>query len=392
MDIAAVQEQLQKKRIDGWLLFDFRRCNEPGLRILGVSSTTLLTRRLVYWVPVQGVPLKIVNRIEPHHLDHLPGETRNYSSWQEYHEAIREAVTGTKRVAMEYSPDNALPYISTVDAGTVDLVRGFGCEVVSSAALLQQFSGVWDFHKLETHRYAALVLQKTVEAAWELIGQTLAAEETIHEASVQRFILDRFAERGCVTDAGPICAVNAHSADPHYVPSEQTSSPIQPGDFVLIDLWCKQDVPSAAYADICRVAVAGGVATRKQKEVFNCVLAAQAASLSLIKQRFQAGERIEGWEADQAARDVIETAGYGEFFTHRTGHNIDESDHGDGTHLDNFETHDTRALIPRTCFSIEPGIYLPNHFGVRLETDVYLHESGKVEVTGGLQQELLLLC
>lgn len=391
MDIAQVQQGLKRDGIDGWLVCDFRRSNEPGLRVMGVPSSTMLTRRVAYWIPAQGSPVKIVNKIEPHHLDHLPGDAIQYCRWQEYEKALGSVLPGASRVAMEYSPNNALPYVSTIDAGTVELIRSFGCEVVSSADLLQQFLSVWDDHKLETHRHAARVVQETVDSAWGMIRKALAAGETLYEAQVKDFMLARFADAGCITDAGPICAVNAHSADPHYVPASEGSAPIRPGDFVLIDLWCKKDVPRATYADICRVAVAGASPTERQKAVFDCVLEAQAAALQLVKTRNAAGERIEGWEADQAARDVIDDGGYGEYFIHRTGHNIDESDHGDGTHLDNFETHDTRALIPKTCFSIEPGVYLPGDFGVRLETDVYIHQDGRVEVTGGLQHAIVTL-
>ena len=386
--IHEVQEALRQQKLDGWLLYDFRRTNDLACEFLGISSDNLLTRRFFYWVPQKGDPIKIVHAIEQKHLEHLPGKKILYRSWQELEAAVANVLQGTHRIAMEYSPRNAIPYVSKVDAGTMEIVRDCGVEVFSSADLLQRYTSVWDEHKLQTHLAAAEILDQTAAKTWEFITYKLQRHQKITEYEVQQFILGEFAEHNCVTDSFPICAVNAHSADPHYSPGKEGSSIIKQGDFVLIDLWCKQKVPDAVYADITRVAVAGSEATEKQREIFAIVKKARDAGTELVKSRFANGEPLMGWEVDRKCREVISDAGFGEFFIHRTGHNIGVHDHGNGAHLDDLETQDRRRLLEGTCFSIEPGIYLPGEFGVRLEYDVYVHHDGRVEVTGGIQNEL----
>jgi Xaa-Pro dipeptidase len=293
---------------------------------------------------------------------------------------------------MEYSPRNAIPYISKVDAGTVDLVRSFGIEVVSSADLLQVFTSEWSEDQFHLHLEAAEVLDDTVSKAWDLIAYSLASNRPISEYDVQQFILTEFSQQNCLCEDPPICAVNAHSADPHYTPNAHNSTPIKPNDFILIDLWCKKKAPRAVYADITRVGVAAAQATAKQQHIFEIVRDARDAAMEFIESRLKQGIPVRGWEVDHVCRMMIQTAGYGEFFTHRTGHNIGEKDHGDGANIDNFETKDTRLLLPKTCFSIEPGIYLPEEFGVRLEHDVYIEADGRsVKVTGGLPTEIFCL-
>lgn len=386
MNVNTVQKAIRKAGVDGWLLYDFRHNNELACRFLGLGPEVMLTRRFFYWIPATGTPQKIVSVIEPHHLDHLAGDNLIYHSWQQLEKYIAHVLTGHRTVAMEYSPRNGNPYVSKVDAGTVELVRALGVEVVSSANILQQVTGLWDEEKLRLHREAARVADRVVEEAWQWIASGLRTDY-----GVQQYILERFAEAGCITEGAPICAVNADSADPHFCPTAATAKSIRSGDFVLIDLWCKKDVSRATYADICRVGVCGQP-TAKQQTIFGIVKHARDAATQLVRERFAAAKPLMGWEVDQAARDVIDAAGYGEHFTHRTGHNIDESDHGDGTHLDNLETQDRRLLLPRTCFSIEPGIYLPGEFGVRLEYDIYVHEDGHIEINGGVQEELWSTC
>ncbi len=388
MDIASIQHALLQANVDGWLLYDFRRSNDIACRFLGISSDTLLTRRLLYWIPQTGEPRKIVHAIEPHHLDHLPGEILLYRSWQQLEARVATALKGSATVAMEYSPRNALPYVSKVDAGTVDFVRDQGVEVVSSADLLQRFMGIWDKEKVRLHKEAAYVVDAAVEKAWLWIELELQSGRAPTDYGVQQFIMQIFAQENCVTNAPPICAINADSADPHYSAIQAHQKPIKAGDFLLIDLWCKRNLPKATYADICRVGVIAPEPTPKQREIFSIVKAAQEAATHLVRDRMAKGDELMGWEVDQAARDVITQAGYGQCFIHRTGHNIDENDHGDGTHMDNFETHDTRHVRSGTCFSIEPGIYLPGEFGVRLEYDVLVHYNGEVEVTGGSQSHI----
>lgn len=388
--IKDIQKHLSDNRLDGWLLYDFRRSNDLACEFLEIPSEKLLSRRLFYWIPREGEPVKIVQAIEKHNLDHVPGKVVVYQTWKSLEEALANILGKGMRIAMEYSPRNAIPAISKVDAGTIDLVRDYGVEVVSSGDILQQYTSVWDDHKLKTHLYAAQVVDETVEKAWQYIANALKKKKKIDEYSVQQFILEEFAKRGCVSES-PLCAVNEHSADPHYCAEETSSSPIHEGDFILIDLSCKKDVPRAVFADITRVGVAAKSPSEKQQTVFEIVKKAQEEGRALVEKRFKAGKPIMGCEVDQCCRKVISDAGYGQYFVHRTGHNLDERIHGNGTHMDSFETNDQRKILPRTCFTIEPGIYLPGEFGVRLEYDVYVHSDGSVQVTGGQQEKIRTL-
>lgn len=383
-----IQKALIEKKLDGWLLYDFRRTNDLACAFLEISPDIIITRRFFYWIPKEGEPIKIVHAIESQNLNNLPGEVVSYQTWQDLEKILGKVLKGSRRIAMEYSPRNAIPAVSKVDAGTVDLVRSFNVEVVSSADIMQQYTSVWDEYKLKSHLAAAKVLEETVDKAWNYIGEAIKHKSSITEYNVQQFILEEFARQGCVTADSPLCSVNAHSADPHYCASAKDSSVICPGDFILIDLWCKQKAPRSVYADITRVGVAAPKPTKRQKEVFSIVRKAQKAGTDLVRNRFKKKEPLMGCEVDQCVRKVIVDAGYGQYFVHRTGHNIDENDHGNGTHMDSLETNDQRLILPGTCFSIEPGIYLPGEFGVRLEHDVYVHHDGSVLVTGGEQEEL----
>lgn len=386
------QEAIHKKGWDGWLLYDFRKMNDLACRFLEIPKQTLLTRRFFYWIPKTGEPVKIVHRIESHVLDHLPGNVSVYSSYEELESCLRSILKDTTKVAMEYSPRNAIPTVSKVDAGTIDVVRSFGVTVESSADLLQHDTSVWSQEQFESHLAAAKVLQKTVEKAWALIADSVKQNKTINEFDIQLFILNEFERNACMTDDPPICAVNAHSANPHYSPEKKSASVIKSGDFVLIDVWCKKNTEHAVYADMTRVGVVSRSPNQRQQDVFDVVKAGRDAALTLLKQRLLSSEPIMGWEVDHVCRDVISKAGYGEYFTHRTGHNIGEKDHGDGANIDSFETKDLRHLLPGTCFSIEPGVYLPGEFGVRLEDDVYLDLDGKrLHMTPGMQEEIFCI-
>lgn len=384
-------QMFESERVDGWLLYDFRRNNDLACQFLDIKADKLLTRRFFYWIPAKGIPCKIVHGIESNTLDHLPGTTIKYRTWQELEQAIGEILNDVHRVAMEYSPKNALPYISKVDAGTVELVRSFGVDVVSSANLLLAFISRWDEQKLKSHVEAADVLSQVVDQAWDLIRKSLSEGKCLTEYAVQQFILERFTYHSCESADPPICAVNKNSANPHYVPSNDYSEAIKAGDFILIDLWCKKKRTDAVYADICRVGVASEKPTERQNEIFHIVRNAQKSGTALVKQRFVEGKQLKGWEVDQCCRDYISQKGFGAYFIHRTGHNIDNTDHGSGAHLDNYETHDDRILLPNTCFSIEPGIYLPEEFGIRLEYNVYIHSNGEIKITGGEQDEIVCL-
>src|SRR3990172_5464734 len=386
-----VQRHLQKNSLDGWLLYDFHGRNELACDFLEMPSELHATRRFFYWIPSIGEPVQIVHAIETNVLERLTGANRIYLKWEKLEELIEEVLKGSKRIAMEYSPRNALPYISKVDAGVIDLVRSFGVEVVSSADFLQYFTCVLSDEQLGSHMAAAKMLDKTVAKSWQWISDVLKAGRKTTEYDVQQFILQEFAAAGFITEGLPICAVNAHSASPHYEPNKVGSSVIKEDDFVLIDLWCKQKHTQAVYADICRVGVVARAATGRQKEIFSLVRKAQKNATDYVKERYGRGEIVKGCEVDMVSRKVIVDAGYGDFFPHRTGHNIYTEDHGPGTHIDSLETLDERPLITRTCFSIEPGIYLPNEFGVRLEYDVYLEEGGTIRITGGIQDEIVTL-
>lgn len=387
MNINNIQKSLVERNLDGWLLYDFRRSNPLACQVLQVPEDILLTRRFFYWIPATGDPIRIVHGVESSHLDHLPGGCIVYRSWQELKASLDAILEKQGTIAMEYSPDCAIPTISKVDGGTLDLVRSCGATVVSSADILQTYTSIWTERQLKLHREAAQVLCDAVDSAWGFIRELLDASHPIDEYAVQQHILNIFSEKQCITANAPICAVNAHSADPHYSPPAEGSTPISQGDFILIDLWCKRDLPDAVYADITRVGVAEKRPTEHQQHIFNIVKKARDAATDLVRTK----KNIQGYSVDQAARDVIDAAGYAEQFVHRTGHNIGKNDHGDGANIDNFETQDWRQLLPGTCFSIEPGIYLPGEFGVRLEYDVYLHYNGEVEITGGIQDAITCL-
>ncbi len=389
--IRDVQGRLKTALIDGWLLYDFHHNNSLAHEFLEMPADHILTRRFLYWIPAQGEPVKIVHAIESDSLDHLPGEKHVYLKWQTLEGLIATILKNKKVVAMEYSPRCAVPYVSKVDGGMIDLVREQGVKVVSSGAFFQYYTCVWDEMQLNSHLQAAKVLEEAVNGAWSFIAEHLGRGQPITEFEVQQFIMDVFEKEKCVTDHPPICAVNEHSAMPHYAPTEKRSKPIQKGDLILIDLWCKQNKPRAVFADITRVGIAASAPTAKQSEIFNLVRKAQQAAIEFVKARYAKGGPVHGFEVDEAARKVIADAGYGDFFTHRTGHNIHTDVHGPGTHMDSLETHDDRPLVAGTCFSVEPGIYLPGEFGVRLETDVYLASEGKVEVTGGVQENFRFL-
>lgn len=386
-----VQKYLFEKRLDGWLLYDFRNQNDLATRFLEIPDSKMLTRRFFYWIPAKGEPQKLVHAIEADNLSHLPGKQILYSTWQKLEEILKKALSGKEIILMEYSKNNAVPYLSKVDGGTLELVKGCGVEVESSGTLLQRYTSVWSKDQYADHVEAASVLSKAVEDAWRFIGEKLKNQEQVNEYQVQQKILEVIKSCGCQTEEPPIVAVNAHSADPHYLPCSDRWNPIKRGDFLLIDLYCRKNKERAPYADITRVAVAASKPQEKHREVFEIVRRAQAAALELVRQRFQEKKKLMGREVDRVCRTLIDAGGYGQYFIHRTGHNLDVQLHGPGANLDDFETRDERELLPGTCFTIEPGIYLPGEFGIRLEYDVFVHLDGEVVVNGGMQNEIACL-
>lgn len=381
-DLKAIQSALCEFSFDGWLLYDFRGSNVLAQRILQMPQGFMGSRRYFYFIPASGTPKKLVHRIESDALDHLPGDKMIYLRWQELEAGMQNIVAGHKNVAMEYSPRNANPYISRVDAGTVELVRSFGPDVVSSGDLISLFESTLTEAQFQSHLEASEVTNAAFGCAWKFIADQVRTHGFVEEMAVSDEIMRHFAEHQMTTYHPPIVGVNGNGGNPHYETGTGTDTRIMEGSFVLVDLWAKQDKPGAIYSDLTRTGYVGKSVPDKFTQVFRIVAAGRDAGIACVKSAFAKGRPIQGWEVDDAVRGVIEVAGYGPDFCHRTGHSLAQEVHGNGTHMDNLETHETRRILPRTLFTIEPGIYLPE-FGVRSEIDIYIHADGTVQVTGG---------
>jgi Xaa-Pro dipeptidase len=384
MDIALIQEALRRQNLDGWLFFDHHQRDLLAYRVLGMDSRKHVTRRWYYMIPATGEPLGAVHRIESKVLNELPGEKPAYSTWQEQHALIARLVKGMKRVAMQYSPRCAVPYVAMVDAGTVELVRENGVEVVSSAELIQIFEACLTEAQFANHTEAGKRVDKVREASFRLIAEKLSSG--IDELTIRDFILDQFRQKGMITDNSPIVGVNSHAGDPHYEPKPETNSPVKPGDVVLLDMWAKLDQPGAVYYDITWTGFCGAAPDRVRK-VYDAVTGARDAAIAAVTTAITARQDLRGFQVDDAARAHIQSKGFGEYFVHRTGHSIGEEVHGTGANMDNFETHDERRILPGALFSIEPGIYLPE-FGIRSEINMFVRD-GSALVTGAIQRELV---
>jgi len=389
MDLAKIQQQLRDQKLDGWLFFDHHLRDPLAYRVLGFTPARTPTRRWYYLIPAEGEPRGLEHRIERNMIGALPGEKFPYSSWTEQVEGLRRITSGLKRVAMQYSPNCAIPYVAMVDAGTVELVRSVGVEVASSAELIQYFEARWSPEALESHLEAGRRVDKVRAQAFALIHERTRNGAAVTELDVKQLVRDGFAKAGLFTDHGPIVGVNANASNPHYEPFEDKNSPIRPGDWVLIDMWAKLDRPDAVYYDITWTGFCGDCPTDEIKKVFETVKNARDAAIKRVTDASAKGEDLRGFQVDDACRGVIQASGYGEYFTHRTGHSIGIEVHGNGANMDNFENHDERRVVPWTCFSIEPGIYLP-HFGVRSEVNMFVGEH-EARVTGEIQREMQLL-
>jgi Xaa-Pro aminopeptidase len=387
-DLNAIQSAIREFGFDAWLLYDFRGANFLARRVLDMEDMTPASRRFFYLIPARGEPRKLVHRIETSAIDHLPGEKGVYMRWQELEKGLGELLSGHGKVAMEYSPRNGNPYVSTVDGGTVELVKGFGVEVVSSGDLIQLFEATWGDEQWNMHVEAESHVKAALEKAWKMIADGARAGAPHTEVAVQKAIMDDFAAAGMTTYHPPIVGVGPHSGDPHFEPAPAIDTPIAEGEFVLIDLWAKLDRPRATYADYTWVGFVGEEVPERYSKVFDIVAAARDAGIACVKSAFAAGRELRGYEVDDATRKVIDDAGYGEYFVHRTGHSIGQETHGNGTHMDNLETHDDRLILRRTCFSIEPGIYM-DPFGIRSEVNVYIDADGGLHVTGGIQDHVI---
>lgn len=390
MNLDAIQAALREAGLDGWLFYDHHGRDPLAYRVLGMDPKAHVTRRWWYFVPAEGAPRKLVHRIEAGRLDALPGEKAAYSTWQEMEAGVQRLLGGAKRVAMQYSPRNAVMYLGMLDAGTHEMLTEMGVTIVSSADLVSRFEAVLTPHQIASH-YAA---QKSIDAilaeGWQEIGRRVRSESAnANEYAMVEYLQGKIAEAGLITEHGPNVSVGPNAADSHYEPTPSSSRRIERGSFVLIDIWAKvADDPAAVWYDITWCGVVDREPTARETEVFQAVRDARDAAIALVEQRFAAGQPIAGWEADNAARAVIQQRGFGEFFTHRTGHNIGTELHGAGAHLDDFESHDERTILPNTCFSVEPGIYVPGEFGVRLEVDM-LTSPTEARVSGRVQRELV---
>jgi Xaa-Pro aminopeptidase len=371
------------------LFFDHHRRDPLAYRVLGFEPASHITRRWYYFIPAKGEPRGLVHRVESGMLDAVPGEKTRYSSWTEQVDGLRKILGGARRVAMQYSPQCAIPYVAMVDAGTVELVRGLGVEVATSAELIQHFEARWTKAQLESHLEAGRRVDRVRGEAFAMIGERTRNGAAVEELEAKRFILDGFAKQGLVRADGPIVGVNGNAANPHYEPQEGMTKPIRRGDFVLLDMWAKLDQPGSVYYDITWTGFCGTEPRDDIRKVFAIVREARDRAVARVEQAMRAAQAIRGFEVDDAARGYITSQGYGPNFVHRTGHSIGQDVHGNGANMDNLETHDERRIVPWTCFSVEPGIYLQD-FGVRLEVNVFVEEHD-ARVTGEIQKELVLI-
>jgi Xaa-Pro aminopeptidase len=388
MDLAAIQSALRDRNIDAWLFYDHHHRDPIAYRVLGLPEKLMATRRWFYLIPAEGVPQKLVHKIEAGHLDSLPGSKQAYSAWQELFESLKDLLRPYRDVAMQYWPNNGVFTISLVDAGTVELLRGMGKNIVSSGDLVAQFEATWTDEQIKTHFAARDSIDAITEEAFKEIGRRVRSGGT-DELSIQQWILEAFRRENLVTSDPPVVAVNANSGNPHYGPEAATSKPIREGDFVLLDIWGKKDNPNAVYYDITWVGFVGKTPPEQIQKVFGIVRDARNAGSKFVQDSIAAGKQISGWQVDDPVRESIIKAGFGEKFVHRTGHSIGTEVHANGANMDNLEVHDERRILPNSCFSIEPGVYLPE-FGVRSEVNM-LVRSGHAEVTGRMQNEIVII-
>ncbi len=385
-----VQKLLKEHHIDGWLIYDFHKSNELLYDFLCVPKHAHLTRRFFYWIPAGGEPKQLIHVLDSHVMDHLPGEKLVYMNWHSLRSNLEKIFDGVKTVAMEYSPLGMNPYISKVDAGTVELVRELGVEVISSGPFLQYFTCLLSPFQYQTHVEAAKFLEKLIQEALLQIKMALEEGRHIDEYCLQQWILREMEKNQFMTEGEPIVAVNSNSGNPHYCPTKDHCSPIRKGDFILLDMWCKKKVGGAVFADLTFVAVASQKPSPLQEEIFSIVRESQEAATEFVKMRFANNQIVKGFEVDEVCRRVIQEKGYGEQFIHRTGHNLYIHNHGPGASLDSLEILDERPVLQKTCFTIEPGIYL-KEFGIRLEYDVYISEKGEIEITSQPQEKIQCL-
>lgn len=388
LDLEAMQTAIREAGFDGWLFYDFRGSDPIARRVLRLPPNLHATRRWFYFVPARGEPTRLVHGIEAGNLDSVPGRSIPYVTWKSLEDGLRTALDGARTIAMQYSPGNAVPYVAKVDAGTVELVRTLGVDVQSSADLVQLFDATLSADQIASHRRAAVILRSLIDEVFDRVRQKVKSGERLTERELQSFLMGRIDEHDLTYDHGAIVGVDAHAADPHFEVPEHGSAAIEEGKVLLVDVWAKEKAPGSVYADITWTAFVGREVPDEVLRVFGVVRDAREAVVARASEAFRSGADIRGCDLDQASRQTIEAAGYGQYFIHRTGHSIGEEIHGIGANLDDHETHDTRRILPRTLFSVEPGIYLPGRFGIRSEIDVY-HTGEDAEVTGPPRQDAI---
>ncbi len=388
MNLAAIQAALRERNIDAWLFYDHHHRDPIAYRVLGLPESLMVTRRWFYLIPANGEPTKLVHKIESGHLDTLPGAKRQYAGWEELFEEIKKLLTGHRDIAMQYSPNNLVFTVSLVDGGTLELIRGLGKNVLSSGDLVAQFEATWTDEQIKTHFAARDAVDAITAAAFQEIGRRVRNGGTT-ESDIQDWFMEAFGRENLVTDDPPIVAVNGNSGNPHYEPHRGSSSPIREGDFVLLDVWAKKNTPEAVFYDITWTGFVGKTPSDRMRDVFRIVRDGRDIGVKTVQDAIAAGRPIAGWEVDHAVRAHIKNAGFGDNFIHRTGHSIGTDVHANGANMDDLEIHDERKILPNSCFSIEPGIYLPE-FGVRSEVDVLVRPKA-AEVTGKIQSELVII-
>lgn len=388
MQLDAIQTALRDARLDGWLFYDHHGRDPLAYSILGLPAAAHVTRRWYFFIPATGEPQKLVHRIESGRLDTLPGSKAEYSSWQELESKVEHLLADARTIAMQYSPRNAIMYVSMVDAGTVEMLRAMGKQIVSSADLVSHFEAVLSDDQIASHFEAQRHIDSILEEAWQEIGRRVRNDGETDEWAMTLWLQKAMARCGIIWNHGPNVSAGANSADSHYEPTLASSKPIRTGDFLLIDIWGRMDRPQTCFYDITWTAVVRRAPTEREQTVFLAVRDARDAAIAAVRSAFVGNQPIAGFQADDAARAVLQARGFSDAFTHRTGHNIGTVLHGSGAHLDNLETHDERLLLPNTCFSIEPGAYFPGEFGIRSEVDM-IARTGSAAVSGRVQRELL---
>ncbi|MFN0156465.1 MAG: M24 family metallopeptidase [Bacteroidota bacterium] len=392
MQLEQIQEELRARKLGGWLLCDFHHRDHLAYRVLGLDSTRMTTRRWFYFIPAKGEPRKLCHTVEPGKLDSLPGSKTLFLAWEQLHSSLKKILGSPKKIAMQYSPKNNIPYVSLVDAGIIELVKSFGHKIASSADLVQRFESLISEEGYRLHKEAGVVMDKIRAEAFDQIRQAIASNNGMTEYDLTNWMMRRFKESGLITTDAPIIGTNEHPADPHFESTPANTRPFKKGDTVLIDMWAKKNVPGGIYYDITWLGFIGNDPPKKYVDIFETARDARNAAISFVKDKFAKGKLCYGWQVDDASRNVVKKRGYAKYFLHRTGHSIGEEVHGNGVNIDNLETRDDRQLMPGSCFSIEPGIYLAHEsMAVRSEINMFIRHDGVPEVTGEMQEKLILI-